>query len=727
MTIPFEKLLLAANTGKIGKTPFITLAIPHYKHRPYLEQVLASVFEQTFEDFEILISDDCSPDDSAQTIPLLLQQSGRPFRYYAQPANLGYDGNVRFCLAAAQGRYVFMLGNDDALAGPAVLQRVSEELTRLGQPEVAITNVSDWETGLVTQNAPSTCLLGRGPKTAIRFFRSFSFISGLIFSRVATQRHETDRWDHSIYYQIYLATRIIAAGGQLGALDVCAVRKNVRVDKQTVPNYETKWSGVGWSFQSRHTGLDSVIRVTADAILPLLPEAERSTALRSMVGQILAITYPAWLFEYRRVANWSFAVGIARDLWPTKILAEYHIACRDRLYVWILYGAATAASLAIPACLFNNIRPQLADFVRRLRQQSSLSVDRQKFRVIIMVKRIRRVMLVGDYTLGNLECSYRTAFEALGCDVCSFSMTDAVARYTRLGLPGRLLNAFIPVEPWLRKANRDLALKAAEVKPDALITFGHYPIRVGALAQIKASVDTVLVHIWPDTLLNWDANLTVCLPLYDLVATYSKANVPLFQKLGAQKAVWVPLAGDPALHPRMACTAAEQRSFGAEVTFVGGWRPEREMILSQLGSYRLAIWGPDWGQRCRRNPLIMGAWRGRAIYGADFSRAIACSKINLNIIDPTNYPAANMRFFEIPISGGLQVASSCPEMEDDFKHGEHVFYYRDVEELPHLLDLVLGNDTLQQDVSAAAYAKALSGHTYTHRASSILQYMDSSQ
>lgn len=104
---PHKEKLLAAYAAANERPPFLTVAIPHYKHRRHLEVVLASLFEQSYNDFEILISDDNSPDDSSMSIPILLQQSGRPFRYYSQPQNLGYDGNVRFCLSAAQGRYIF--------------------------------------------------------------------------------------------------------------------------------------------------------------------------------------------------------------------------------------------------------------------------------------------------------------------------------------------------------------------------------------------------------------------------------------------------------------------------------------------------------------------------------------------------------------------------------------------------------------------------------------------
>jgi hypothetical protein len=185
--------------------------------------------------------------------------------------------------------------------------------------------------------------------------------------------HATDRWDRSIYYQIYLANRIVASGGGLGAIDVCAVRKDVKLDGQTVPNYATKWAKAPWSFESRHTGLDSVIRVTADAILPYVPEA-KSAALRRIISQILTVTYPFWLFEYRRVAGWSFAVGIARGLWPSSLLGEYRLRARDRVFLWLQYLAVTLAGLVIPASWFNRIRSNLADWLRR-RQQATMSAS----------------------------------------------------------------------------------------------------------------------------------------------------------------------------------------------------------------------------------------------------------------------------------------------------------------------------------------------------------------
>lgn len=338
-----------------------------------------------------------------------------------------------------------------------------------------------------------------------------------------------------------------------------------------------------------------------------------------------------------------------------------------------------------------------------------------------MNEKLCRIMLAGHQVPGALECSYQTAFETLGCQVYTFDIVEAVDRYALLGYVGRLFNKFVPVEPWMQKANRELVLQTMDLKPDLILTFGQHPFRVGSLAQIRASTDAWLMHIWPDTLLNWNTHLSACISMYDCVATYSRTTVSLFQELGARRALWLPLAGDPSLHPRVVSAESGEQEYAADVTFIGGWRPEREELLSQLNDLDLKIWGPDWGRRCQGNKTIMSAWQGRAVYGVEFAQAIASSKISLNMIDPTNYPAANMRFFEIPMAGGLQISSPCPEMENEFRHGEHIFYYRQVDELSDLIRRLLADDRLRSQVATTAYEKVLAGHTYVHRARRILE------
>jgi spore maturation protein CgeB len=259
------------------------------------------------------------------------------------------------------------------------------------------------------------------------------------------------------------------------------------------------------------------------------------------------------------------------------------------------------------------------------------------------------------------------------------------------------------------------------LQPQLILTFTHAHLLPGALAQIRAAVPSTLVQIWPDTMQNWAATLSANVPLYDLVATYSRATVPIFERMGARRVAWLPLAGDPELHP---AEAPSRPDLTAEVSFIGGWRPERESVLSQLEGFDLKIWGPDWGRRCRSNQTIMKAWQGRALRGVEFAQAVRGSKLSLNIIDPANFPAANMRFFEIPVAGGLQVCSPCPEMEIILRHGEHLFYYQHPAALSDLMHSLLTDAALRKTVATAAHEKVLAEHTYLHRARQILELFD---
>ncbi len=178
------------------------------------------------------------------------------------------------------------------------------------------------------------------------------------------------------------------------------------------------------------------------------------------------------------------------------------------------------------------------------------------------------------------------------------------------------------------------------------------------------------------------------------------------------------------MHSPAECKDSDKARYSADVTFIGGWRPEREAILSTLGSFDLKIWGPDWGRRCHGNRSLLKHWQGRALYEAEFAKAVSNSGINLNIIDPLNFPAANMRFFEIPVAGGLQVSSACPEMKRDFIHGEHLFYYRDADDLTNVIATLMANPPLRRGVAKVGQAKVLASHTYADRVRSILQQFE---
>jgi len=336
-----------------------------------------------------------------------------------------------------------------------------------------------------------------------------------------------------------------------------------------------------------------------------------------------------------------------------------------------------------------------------------------------------RVMLVAPRGEPGLLGSYGRALERLGADVCYWDEQAAIGRSVRLGGLGRRFNAFVPVAPWEARANREFIVAARAECPDAILVAASARIDAGALGQLRAALPAVRpVLVWPDPMINLRQPTLAALPLYDLVATYSERSVESFKKLGARNAQWVPFAADPDLFPADVSTTTEQeRRYACDVIFVGNPRPERERAVLALLERGLdvKVWGTsDWVRSTTDRARARRYWQGSPVFGEDFVRANRCARFALNVIDDTNYPAANMRFFETMACRAPALVSSCPEMEGEFPEGTGVAYFHSEAELLSKAVALLDDVEGRQRMAEKGYERVLARHTYQHRARQVL-------
>lgn len=93
--------------------PFVTIAIPTYNRADkFLRETLTCALNQTYNNIEILVSDNCSTDNTEEVVrsfddPRLV--------YYKQEENLGSYGNMNFLLEKAKGDYFHMYHDDDRI------------------------------------------------------------------------------------------------------------------------------------------------------------------------------------------------------------------------------------------------------------------------------------------------------------------------------------------------------------------------------------------------------------------------------------------------------------------------------------------------------------------------------------------------------------------------------------------------------------------------------------
>ncbi len=113
-----------------------SIIIPVYNVENYLSECLESVFSQDFDDYEIIIVDDGSPDDSSSIYQRFAAETNVPVRIVKQK-NKGLLGARRAGIKVARGEYFWHVDGDDALA-PGALKRVSDEIDNTGADFVIV-------------------------------------------------------------------------------------------------------------------------------------------------------------------------------------------------------------------------------------------------------------------------------------------------------------------------------------------------------------------------------------------------------------------------------------------------------------------------------------------------------------------------------------------------------------------------------------------------------------
>ena len=90
----------------------VSIITPAYKAAAYVGETIQSVIDQTYPNWEILITDDCSPDNTRKVVQAWCDRDDR-VKLICQEKNGGPAAARNAALAAAQGRWIAFLDSDD--------------------------------------------------------------------------------------------------------------------------------------------------------------------------------------------------------------------------------------------------------------------------------------------------------------------------------------------------------------------------------------------------------------------------------------------------------------------------------------------------------------------------------------------------------------------------------------------------------------------------------------
>jgi glycosyltransferase involved in cell wall biosynthesis len=129
--------------------PKVTFVVPCYKLAHLLSECVNSILDQTYTDFELLIMDDCSPDNTPEIAASFADSRVKHIR---NPSNLGHLQNYNKGIATARGEYVWLISADDTLRRRYALERYVELLDShpnvgyVFSPAVRLRDGQEWET-----------------------------------------------------------------------------------------------------------------------------------------------------------------------------------------------------------------------------------------------------------------------------------------------------------------------------------------------------------------------------------------------------------------------------------------------------------------------------------------------------------------------------------------------------------------------------------------------------
>lgn len=126
----------------MNKHPLVSIIIPCYNHENFLDDCLNSILAQTYPNIEVLICDDCSPDDSYEKILSFKERLENRFENVVilkNEINCGVTKNVNRMLEIAKGEFIKTIASDDCMSPDAIFEMVNFLLDN-PQVDVVVSN-----------------------------------------------------------------------------------------------------------------------------------------------------------------------------------------------------------------------------------------------------------------------------------------------------------------------------------------------------------------------------------------------------------------------------------------------------------------------------------------------------------------------------------------------------------------------------------------------------------
>lgn len=309
----------------------ISICIPAYNRANVLSNLLDSIFEQGFNDFEVVICEDNSPERLAirQVVSGYLVNYSDKLKYFENNVNLGYDANLRKLVASSSGEYCLFMGNDDLLAQNALLNidTIVTKYTGVGVVLRSYAAFLDSPENIVEQFRyfDKELFFPAGEDTVVTFFRRSVVISGLVIHRLSAEQIATSQFDGTLLYQLYLVGMILFKMNGVFTPEIIALYRN-----GGIPDFGNSESEQGKFVPKSQTADSSLYFISGMlSITDHLEESHGKQTKKRILKDIANYSYPILAIQYDKplIQFVKYGFGLARiGFWKHRMFYVYFIS-----------------------------------------------------------------------------------------------------------------------------------------------------------------------------------------------------------------------------------------------------------------------------------------------------------------------------------------------------------------------------------------------------------------
>ncbi len=334
-----------------------------------------------------------------------------------------------------------------------------------------------------------------------------------------------------------------------------------------------------------------------------------------------------------------------------------------------------------------------------------------------------KILIVGSKKPWAIERFYIKYLTELGADIHLYPSADIVFDNHSKNIVNKILFK-TKIKTGYPEVNKGLIDQADSIKPDWIWVFKGMEIYPATLKLLGRKYR--LVNYNPDHPFviassgGGNKNVRDSVGLYHLHFCYNRNLQKQIEQEFKLPVVFLPFGYDLSAEDYETITRESELN---RVCFLGNPDKTREETLQLVADngYPVDVYGHGWNKTSLHHHKNVTTHD--AVYGSAFWKKMRAYRVQLNIFRQHNIGSHNMRTFEIPGAGGIQLAPYSEEHISFFNENSEIFLYRDQQELlKHVEYLMKSNSEEADKIRKAARSRSLNSlYSYKDRASIVFE------